>query len=349
MTDDPGRELLLAFPQPVLVVDAELRVLACSRRVLPLFGLRTRSLAADPREPLAQALAADQEFSDRLALALAAAQLGRPGEETSFGWRHRDRSYTVTLTAVAGEPEAYIAVFADTTASAIGEDIQLNARRYLEQVLDDIPVGVAVLNRELRLTLLNRQLLRFFERLGIAVTLVDGIGARLDQVLPENPGRAWHGLAEEVERQGERREAPRQAFTGEAGELVLATGLSPLRDQHGQGCGVILMCEDVTLQARLERELIRVEKLATVGQMVITVNHEINNPLSIISANAQTLRMLHRDLDERSRDKLLKIEEQVKRIAEVTERLRRMDEVATSAYISSGPEMIDVWAGQRQG
>lgn len=347
MSGNTWHGLLQAFPQPVLVIDGDLRVLACSRRVLPLFGLRTRSGDADPRESLAQALTTEPELADRLALATA--RLGRPGEETTFDWRRRDHTHAVTLTAVAGEVEAYVAVFADTTAQAMAEDIQLNARRYLEQVLDDISVGVAVLNQELRITLLNRQQLRFFERMGTTVTLVDGIGARLDQVLAEAPGRAWHELAEEVGRRGERLEAPRQAFSGQAGELVLATGLSPLRDGHGQGCGVILMCEDVTEQARLERELIRVEKLATVGQMVVTVNHEINNPLSIISANAQTLRLLRRDLDERSVAKLLKIEEQVKRIAAVTERLRRMDEVATSAYIASGPEMIDVWADRREG
>ena len=89
--------------------------------------------------------------------------------------------------------------------------------------------------------------------------------------------------------------------------------------------------------------MVRAEKLATVGQMVITVNHEINNPLSIISTNAQTLRILNKDLSEKSVDKLLKIEEQVRRIAEVTERLRKMDEVVTDAYIRGGEQMIDLW------
>ena len=45
----------------------------------------------------------------------------------------------------------------------------------------------------------------------------------------------------------------------------------------------------------MEAELIKMEKLATVGQMVITVNHEINNPLVIISTNAQSLRLLDKN------------------------------------------------------
>lgn len=83
--------------------------------------------------------------------------------------------------------------------------------------------------------------------------------------------------------------------------------------------------------------------------MVITVNHEINNPLSIISTNAQTLRLLDKNLSEKSTDKLRKIEEQVKRIAAVTERLREMDEVVTDEYIRGGEQMIDVWKEQEGG
>jgi len=85
------------------------------------------------------------------------------------------------------------------------------------------------------------------------------------------------------------------------------------------------------------------ERLRGVLATIVSANHEINNPLSIISTNAQTLRLLNRDLSEKNVTKLEKIEEQVKRIAEVTERLRQMDEVATSEYIDAGPEMIDVW------
>ena len=41
--------------------------------------------------------------------------------------------------------------------------------------------------------------------------------------------------------------------------------------------------------------------------------------------------------------KLVRIEAQVKRISEVTERLRKLDEIATNEYISDGEQMIDVW------
>ena len=86
------------------------------------------------------------------------------------------------------------------------------------------------------------------------------------------------------------------------------------------------------------------------AKMVVTINHEINNPLSIISTNAQTLRLLNKDIDEKAQAKLVRIEDQVKRIAEVTERLRKLDEIATDEYIRGGEQMIDVWnEGQKGG
>lgn len=132
--------------------------------------------------------------------------------------------------------------------------------------------------------------------------------------------------------------------------VVLNNVATPLPDAAGQTAGVILITDDVTEEARLKKELVKAEKLATVGQMVVTINHEINNPLSIISTNAQTLRILNKDLDEKAVAKLLRIEDQVKRIAEVTERLRKLDEIATNEYIRDGEQMIDVWqADQEEG
>ena len=118
---------------------------------------------------------------------------------------------------------------------------------------------------------------------------------------------------------------------------------TPLPNTFGQTAGVILIADDVTEEVRLESELVKAEKLATIGQMVITIDHEINNPLSIISTSAQTLLMLYEGFDEKTQAKLMRIEDQVKRIAEVTQRLRRLDAIATNEYIRGGEEMIDVW------
>ena len=333
---------LRTFPLPVLAIDEGLGVVAYSQRALGVFGLRSRGSAErSTAEQLGQALAADTALGDQLALATA--RLTRPGDEESFSWRRQERTFEVRVCRTEEEQDVFLVILEDDTDRTISEDILFNARHYLEHILSNIPLGLVVLNRDLRITSINRQQLRFLERMGIELSLVDAIGTTLAELLPGGAGPAWHQTCETVLQGDESAGEAKQTYPTERGDLVLSVAAISLPDHYGQIGGVMLTCDDVTEQTRLELELVRVEKLATVGQMVITVNHEINNPLSIISSSAQSVRLLNPDLAEKIVNKLHTIEEQVKRISAVTERLRHMQEVETDEYIASGPQMIDVW------
>lgn len=330
---------LQSFPRPLLVVDNALEIRGYSRKVFSVFGLRFRDYADDPEGSLGKVLGDEESLGDELALATA--RVVRPGDEETFDWIHRKRNYEITLHAQ--EDGIFLVLFEDMTDSAVSEEILMKARGYLEHILSNIPLGVMVLNSELRITSINRQQQRFLRQIGVEFAFVDAIGASLQELLPEEIGDGWQRLCRTVLDSGERAEETKRSFAGTEGELVLNATATPLPDTIGQTAGVILIADDVTEEARLEKELVKAEKLATVGQMVVTINHEINNPLTIISSNAQTLRILNKDLDEKAKAKLIRIEDQVKRIAEVTERLRKLDEIATNEYIRDGEDMIDVW------
>jgi C4-dicarboxylate-specific signal transduction histidine kinase len=216
------------------------------------------------------------------------------GDTDSFEWRRENHLIEVTATDDDDDGLTFLITFADVTDTRQMEQIQQQAWNYLEQILADITLGVAVLDAGLRITFVNDAGLR--ERFPLA----------------------------------------------EGDELALDVAAHPLHDRRGQSLGAILVIEDVTEKARLEDEVIRMERLATVGQMVITVNHEINNPLAIITTNAQAARLLNRDLNEKTVAKLLMIEAQVKRISEVTERLRTMEQVESDDYITDSPKMINI-------
>ena len=336
---------LRSFPRPLLVANGALEIVEYSSHLLNLLGLPESETGQD-HDALTQFVAGDEELGDNLALATA--RLTLPGDEESLSWTRRERTYDVTVTALE-ESDQFLVVLDDVTEQVMTAEIQLNARHYLEHILGDISVGVAVLNEQLRITSINRHMLALVTSAGRNLDLVDAIGSSARESLPEDWGTQVQALSADVLATGERSPEVEHAFEAESAEgsssqrLVITTAVTPLRDRSGQISGAIVMSTDITDRRRLEAELLRMEKLATVGQMVVTLNHEINNPLGIISTNAQALRLLNRDLDEKTTKKLVAIEEQVKRIAEVTERLRSMDDVASEEYIAEGPQMIDVW------
>jgi two-component system NtrC family sensor kinase len=63
----------------------------------------------------------------------------------------------------------------------------------------------------------------------------------------------------------------------------------PLVDSDGKTYGVVNYLRDVTEQKHLEQQLLRSEKLASLGTLVAGIAHEINNPLGIIAGYAEAL------------------------------------------------------------
>ncbi len=64
----------------------------------------------------------------------------------------------------------------------------------------------------------------------------------------------------------------------------------PVATETEQVEHVVVVVRDVTEQRRLEAKLIQSEKMASVGQLAAGIAHEINNPLTVISANMEILR-----------------------------------------------------------
>ena len=63
----------------------------------------------------------------------------------------------------------------------------------------------------------------------------------------------------------------------------------PLIDDEGRLYAIVHYLTDVTAQKRLEQQLIRSDKLASLGTLVAGIAHEINNPLGIIAGYSEAL------------------------------------------------------------
>ena len=63
----------------------------------------------------------------------------------------------------------------------------------------------------------------------------------------------------------------------------------PLIDEEGRLYAIVHYVKDVTAQKRLEQQLIRSDRLASLGTLVAGIAHEINNPLGIIAGYSEAL------------------------------------------------------------
>ena len=66
----------------------------------------------------------------------------------------------------------------------------------------------------------------------------------------------------------------------------------PLPGSHAGAPSAVIVWQDRTEERRLENSLLQAGKLAAIGQLAAGVAHEINNPLTVINANSQMLKMV---------------------------------------------------------
>lgn len=85
-------------------------------------------------------------------------------------------------------------------------------------------------------------------------------------------------------------------FTGKPLGGILAATVTPLINQDGEPVGQVLVIRDITAQTELEREqaalrerLGQSERLASLGQFVAGIAHEINNPLQGVLGHLELL------------------------------------------------------------
>lgn len=91
-----------------------------------------------------------------------------------------------------------------------------------------------------------------------------------------------------------------------------------------------------------QHKLIEAEKLNTISQIIVSISHEINNPMTSVLGNVMILKAEQDTISREELGKILQtIEEQVKRIAGVMAKLRTMERPTKKIYMD-GVEMIDI-------
>jgi two-component system, NtrC family, sensor histidine kinase HydH len=153
-----------------------------------------------------------------------------------------------------------------------------------EKILDHIPTAVIALSDDKRITALNRAMREKVP--GSAV------GAGLSEAFPQAPAAVLSRLRALVEDARVRERV--QSLHGERLALFGVEGQYSVHavplERGFPEARLLLVIEDLTEVSQLATQLLRAEKLATVGILAAGIAHEVGTPLSVVRGRAEYLR-----------------------------------------------------------
>jgi two-component system, NtrC family, sensor kinase len=161
---------------------------------------------------------------------------------------------------------------------------QAREHELTQQILDALPLGLHVVDRDYRIRAWNRTRESGMQ----GVQRDEALGRSIFEVLRRQPEKT---LRRELDAVFDSGEILRFTIVSRAsGEgRVYRVSKIPMRADGGAVTHVITVGEDVTAATRAQDEAAQARKLAAVGTLAAGAMHEINNPLATIGACAETL------------------------------------------------------------
>jgi len=163
------------------------------------------------------------------------------------------------------------------------EDHLRESRNMLQTLIDGITDALILVDRDMRVRMINRWAAELY---GIAshqnvigqkcFNAAGTVGSCTDCEIPQAVERGQTLVFERP---------------GLANDKILErVSVYPVQEKENEVGGAIVRIADITEERRFERQLIQSEKMASLGILVSSIAHEINNPNSFVTFNIPILR-----------------------------------------------------------
>lgn len=204
--------------------------------------------------------------------------------------RHKDgREIPVLLSITSiyqdGVKTGYMGVEIDITEKKRIEAQLLHEREFSESVIETANCLIVALDLDGRIVLFNK---KCEEVTGYSRTAVSG-KSWFDLFMPERQRADLNAVFDTIILGNLPSRYENHILTREGEERLIAWSNTVIRDEGHNISGALAIGIDITEQKQLEKRVLQTERLATIGKMAAKVAHEIRNPLSSISLNAEML------------------------------------------------------------
>ena len=202
-------------------------------------------------------------------------------------------------------------------------------KEFSENIVESIHVGILAADLEDRVESWNSQI----ERL-TGISRASAVGRKLRELFPGElcaqlasvNESGIHNIYKYVMR-------PIGSRTSEARDATLNVAVAPLVSREGDRIGRLIIFDDITDRAELEKRLVQADKLSSIGLLAAGVAHEVNTPLAVISTYAQ---MLAKQIsgDAQKAPLLEKIARQTFRASEIVNSLLNFSRTSPTEFVA---------------
>ena len=195
------------------------------------------------------------------------------------------------------------------------------------RVFDAIPLPATLVDAQGIVVDVNQAFLTLARSYGLEIRREDRIGGHIASFSATEGERIhFRDFIAELLQTGEARHL---LFSGEdasGSQRIWNVHAAVLRDSVGKVTGALVLREDITEHRQAERALLQSSRLIALGQMAAGMAHELNQPLTVISAMAEGLQIRLAQGIEMTAERLKRwsgdVIEGVERMSTIIEHLR---------------------------
>ncbi len=184
-------------------------------------------------------------------------------------------------------------------------------KNFNESIIQSMGSGLMTIDQEYEITSFNNGA---EEILGFTSDQV--LGKRLDEVFSPEETRLLKLALENPDSSQNHMRREMELHTSENRKIYIGFRVGPRIDNTGKQVGSIISFRDITEIKQMQAEVIRMDRLASLGVLASGIAHEIRNPLAGIKTVAQTLEEEIEPGDNK-REYLARIVRQVNRLDEL--------------------------------